>query len=59
MEEYIANGAKLGWSIDPIERKACLHRPDAEIEVLDDPATLTGNPLLSGFRLHSKKNLEI
>ncbi|MGH9833829.1 MAG: Uma2 family endonuclease, partial [Blastocatellia bacterium] len=37
MEEYIANGARLGWLIDPIERKVYVYRPDAEVEVLDDP----------------------
>lgn len=49
MEEYIANGARLGWLIDPLERKVYVYRPDAEVEVLDDPATLSGDLVLPGF----------
>lgn len=55
MEEYIANGAKLGWLIDPLERKVFIYRPDVEAEVLDDPANLIGDPLLPGFILHLQK----
>jgi Uma2 family endonuclease len=55
MEEYIANGARLGWLIDPIERQVYVYRPDAEVEVLDDPATLSGDPVLPGFSLDLKK----
>lgn len=51
MEEYIANGAKLGWLIDPIERKVYIYRPGSEVEVLDNPATLIGDPVLPGFTL--------
>jgi Uma2 family endonuclease len=55
MEEYIANGAKLGWLIDPIERKVYVYRPDREVEVLDNPATLDGDPVLPGFTLDLRK----
>ena len=51
MEEYIANGAQLGWLIDPLERKVHIYRADAGIEVLDDPQTVSGEPLLKGFVL--------
>lgn len=51
MEEYFANGAQLGWLIDPIERKVHIYRPDAEPEVLDDPENVSGEPLLKGFVL--------
>ena len=51
MEEYIANGATLGWLIDPIERKVYVYRPDTEIEVLDNPAVISGDPVLPGFVL--------
>jgi Uma2 family endonuclease len=54
-EEYIANGAKLGWLIDPIERKVYVYRPEAEVEVLDDPATVSGDPVLPGFTLDLAK----
>ncbi len=55
MEEYIANGVKLGWLIDPIERKVYVYRPDSEIEILDAPATVSGEPVLPGFTLDLAK----
>jgi Uma2 family endonuclease len=51
MEEYVANGAQLGWLIDPFERKVYAYRPGAEVEVLEDPETISGEPLLRGFAL--------
>jgi Uma2 family endonuclease len=54
MEEYIANGAQLGWLIDPFEKKVYVYRPRAEVEVLEDPETLSGEPLLRGFALDAR-----
>jgi len=51
MQDYIANGAQLGWLIDPLERKVYVYRPQTEVECLNDPATLSGEPLLNGFTL--------
>jgi Uma2 family endonuclease len=52
MEEYIENGAQLGWLIDPLQHKVYLYRPDAPVEILDHPLTLSGEPLLPGFVLN-------
>ena len=49
MEEYIANGGRLGWLIDPFRRQAHIYRPGAEPVTLDDPEQLTGAPELPGF----------
>ncbi|MDX6530009.1 MAG: hypothetical protein QOH41_2299 [Blastocatellia bacterium] len=51
MEEYIANGAQLGWLIDPFERKVHIYRPGMAAEILNDPETVSGDPLLKGFVL--------
>lgn len=51
MREYIGNGARLGWLIDPIERRAHLYRPGRAVEILERPATLSGDPELPGFTL--------
>ena len=51
MEEYLANGAKLGWLIDPLEKKVLIYRPGAPVEVLDNPPEISGDPLLKGFVL--------
>ena len=49
MERYLANGAKLGWLIDPYHRRVYIYRPGVPIEVLDDPETISGDPVLPGF----------
>jgi Uma2 family endonuclease len=54
MEEYVANGAQLGWLIDPFERKVYVYRPGAQPEVLEDPEAVSGEPLLRGFALDVK-----
>jgi Uma2 family endonuclease len=51
MQEYIDNGAQLGWLIDPKEKKVHVYRPDTPIEILDNPAEVSGEPLLPGFTL--------
>ena len=51
MQEYIDNGAQLGWLIDPIEKKVHVYRPDAPIEILANPSEVSGEPLLPGFTL--------
>jgi Uma2 family endonuclease len=51
MEEYIQNGAELGWLIDPFEKKVHVYRPQTEVECFDNPATVSGEPLLKGFVL--------
>src|SRR5262249_31335413 len=51
MEEYRGSGARLGWLIDPVDRRVHVYRPDADVEGLDAPTTLTGDPVLRGFVL--------
>lgn len=53
MAEYTANGAKLGWLIDPIRRQVFVYRPGSEVETLDAPDVVSGEPLLQGFRLRT------
>ena len=49
MERYIANGAQLGWLIDPYQRQVHVYRPGVDVEILNDPATVSGDPVLPGF----------
>ncbi|NJN81880.1 MAG: Uma2 family endonuclease [Caldilineaceae bacterium] len=51
MVEYIENGAQLGWLIDPAARTVYEYRPDSTPAALLDPATVSGDPVLSGFLL--------
>ncbi len=51
MREYIANGAQLGWLIDPTSRCVYVYRPDGSVEREDQPQRLAGDPVLPGFVL--------
>ena len=51
MQEYSDNGARLGWLIDPIDKRVYVYRPGQPVELLDNPATLSGDPALLGFVL--------
>ncbi len=51
MAEWIANGARLGWLIDRGPRQVYVYRPDAPVERLDAPTTLSAAPVLPGFVL--------
>ena len=51
MQEYMDNGAQLGWLIDPVRRQVFIYRPDLPVEQLEKPDSVSGEPLLPGFRL--------
>lgn len=51
MREYIENGARLGWLIDPESRRVYVYHPDGPVRELEAPETLSGDPVLSGFVL--------
>ena len=55
MREYIDNGAKLGWLIDPQHRRVEIYRPSKDMEVLENPATLSGETVLPGFVLNLRR----
>jgi len=51
LEEYIACGARLGWLIDPDERRAYVYRPGRVVNVLEHATELRGDPELPGLIL--------
>jgi Uma2 family endonuclease len=51
MQEYLDNGAQLGWLIDPFEKRVYVYRPGHPVETLDNPVTLRGDLVLPGFVL--------
>ncbi len=55
MQEYIDNGAQLGWLIDPRERDVYVYRPDEEVVCLSDPETISGDSLLPNFVLDVRR----
>ncbi|KAM3113460.1 Uma2 family endonuclease [Phormidesmis sp. 146-33] len=54
MQEYMAGGVKLGWLIDPKSQRVEIYRPDQDPEILESPATLSGETVLIGFSLDLK-----
>ncbi|WP_298921081.1 Uma2 family endonuclease [uncultured Nostoc sp.] len=55
MQEYIDNGASLGWLIDRQNRKVYIYRTNREVEILENPEAVSGNPELPGFILRMVK----
>jgi Uma2 family endonuclease len=55
MQEYMANGAQLGWLIDPISRRVHVYRPQHHPEILEAPKTIPGDSILPGFVLDLQK----
>jgi Uma2 family endonuclease len=51
MQEYLDNGARLGWLIHPHNRAVYVYRPTQPVERLENPRTISGEPVLSGFIL--------
>ena len=51
MREYMDNGARLGWLIDPLRGEVFVYRPDGSVECLRAPEHLSAGPPMAGFRL--------
>jgi Uma2 family endonuclease len=51
MQEYLDNGVRLGWLIDPVERVVYVYRPGEVIERLESPREVSGESVLPGFIL--------
>ena len=51
MREWMDNGARLGWLIDPETRTVYIYRPGQATERLLDPPRVGGEPPMDGFVL--------
>ncbi len=52
MQEYLDNGVKLGWLIEPSAKIVEIYRLGKPVEVLNNPQTLFGEDVLPGFALN-------
>jgi Uma2 family endonuclease len=57
MHEYIDNNARLGWLIDPKNRRVEIYRQRKEVEILEHPTKLSGEDVLPGFVLNLRRVL--
>ncbi|MFP4006779.1 MAG: Uma2 family endonuclease [Spirulinaceae cyanobacterium] len=55
MQEYLDNGARLGWLIDPQNCTVTVYRVGLEVEVLSNPIELSGEDILPGFILNMRR----
>ena len=51
MQEYLDNGVRLGWLIEPSAKIVEIYRQDKQVEILNNPQTLSGEDVLPGFVL--------
>lgn len=52
MQEYMMNGARLGWLIDPGRKQVEIYRHEKKVEVLENPKIISGESVLPGFILN-------
>lgn len=55
MREYVDNGIRLGWLIDPKTKQVEIYHLGRDFEVLQSPTTLSGEDVLPGFVLNLNK----
>jgi Uma2 family endonuclease len=54
MQEYMENGTRLGWLIDPKNKRVEIYRAGRDVEIIQNPETLSGEDVLPGFVLDLK-----
>ena len=57
MREYMNNGARLAWLINPQARQVEIYRQGQRVEVLQAPVALSGEDVLPGFVLSLQRIL--
>jgi Uma2 family endonuclease len=55
MQEYVENGLKLGWLIDPKGKTVEIYRRNREVEILQHPISLLGENILPNFVMDLQK----
>ncbi len=54
MQEYMNNGTRLGWLLNPKDQQVEIYRQGQEKEILQAPTHLSGEQVLPGFVLELK-----
>lgn len=55
MQEYIENGAGLGWLINPEDRQVFIYQAEKAVIKLEQPEFLVGESVLLGFKLELQR----
>ncbi len=56
MREYVENGLRLGWLINPQDGQVEIYRSEQPIEVVKMPTILSGEEVLPGLKLQVEMN---
>ena len=59
MKEYLDNGVKLGWLINPEEKQVEIYLPGQEKQVLDNPNTIADHKCVTWLSYRIRSNLEL
>ena len=51
MREYLDNGVKLGWLIEPSAKTVEIYRLNKQVEIFNNPQSISGEDVLPGFIL--------
>ena len=51
LQEYLDNGVKLGWLINPEAKQVEIYRPGRDVKLLNSPRSISGEAVLPGFVL--------
>jgi len=51
LQDYITNGVRLGWLVNPQDQQVEIYRPHQPVEVRSLPTELSGEGVLPGFLL--------
>lgn len=55
MQEYVDNGVRLGWLIDPQAKQVLVYRLGAKEIILKNPIAVSGEEVLPGFVLETSR----
>jgi Uma2 family endonuclease len=55
MQEYLDNGAQLGWLLDPLTRRVHVYLPQRPPEILEAPSSVSAEPVLPGLVLDLRR----
>ena len=55
MDEYIENGARLGWLLEPRSRRVYVYRPGESVIMIENTGQISGELELHGFVLNLRE----
>ena len=55
MDEYIQNGARMGWLLEPRSRRVYVYRPGESVIMIENTGQISGEPELPGFVLNLRE----